>query len=217
MAHPLDLNLPGAQMLSLASGGMEVLVDPGTSPRKGLVLVLHPQPLMGGSARHKVPDYLAKGLAAQGWTALRPHFRGVGASTGTHDQGRGECDDVLALVQALRSHHPGERLALVGFSFGAYVAACVAKALDDTGLPLWRTGLLGMPYGDVPAGRRYDTPRQLPDALVVHGEQDSSVPLAAVMEWARPAAQPVVVVPGADHFFTGRLPQLRALVLRHLR
>jgi uncharacterized protein len=214
---PLDLNLAGAQTLGTASGCMELLVDPASSPRKGLAVVLHPQPLMGGSARHKVPDYLAKGLAAQGWTALRPNFRGVGASTGTHDQGRGECDDVLALVQVLRQEHPGERLALVGFSFGAYVAACVAKALDEAGHPLWRTVLLGMPYGDVPAGRRYDTPRQLPDALVVHGEQDSSVPLAAVVEWARPAAQPVLVVPGADHFFTGRLPQLRKWVLRHLQ
>ena len=217
MTDQINLNVPGTQTLAVTPGSMELLIDPALSPRKGLAVLLHPQPLMGGSARHKVPDYLAKGLAANGWTTLRPNFRGVGGSTGTHDHGRGECEDVLTLIQMLREEHPEERLALLGFSFGAFVAACVAKALDEAGYPVWRTGLLGMPYGDVPAGRSYDTPRHLPDALVVHGEYDSSVPLASVMEWARPALQPVVVLPGADHFFTGRLPQLREWVLRHLQ
>lgn len=201
----------------MSSGHMELLVDPAQPNRIGLAVVLHPQPLMGGSARHKVPDYLAKGLAAQGWTALRPNFRGVGNSTGRHDEGRGECDDVLALVEVLRRHHPNDRLALLGFSFGAYVAACVAKVLGETGQSPWRTCLAGMPYGEVAAGRRYDTPMHLPNTLVVHGEQDDQVPLAAVMDWARPAAQSVVVLPGADHFFTGRLPTLREWVLRHLQ
>jgi len=228
--NPLQNLLPaGAHVLELPHGHLEVLIDPpqpfqaaspdppSSSDRKGLAVVLHPQPLLGGSARHKVPDYLAKGLAAQGWAVLRPNFRGVGQSTGVHDEGRGESDDVLALVQQLQRQHPNDRLALVGFSFGAFVAARVCHALHAAGHPPWRTGLLGMPSGEVPAGRRYDTPTHLPHALVVHGELDESVPLASVMDWARPASQPVVVVPGADHFFTGRLPLLRELVLNHLQ
>lgn len=217
MNTPLDIEQSGVQVLTMLAGQMELLVDPAPSPRTGLAVVLHPQPLMGGSARHKVPDYLAKGLVTQGWTVLRPNFRGVGQSSGAHDEGLGERDDVLGLVRTLRWQHPGERIAIVGFSFGAFVAACVAKALTDAGQPAWRVCLVGMPFGTVAGGRHYDTPMNLSDALVVHGEQDERVPLASVMDWARPGPQPVVVVPGADHFFTGRLPTLRALVLRHLQ
>ena len=108
-------------------------------------------------------------------------------------------------------------LLLVGFSFGAFVQARVSRALADRGMPAWRTCLAGMPFGIVEGGRRYDTPDGLPDALVVHGERDERVPLQAVLDWARPQGHPVVVVPGADHFFTGRLPVLRQLVLAHVR
>lgn len=81
------------------------------------------------------------------------------------------------------------------------------------GSPAWRVCLAGMPAGEVAGQRHYDTPANVPDALVVHGERDERVPLASVFDWARPQVQPVVVVPGADHFFTGRLHILRALVL----
>ncbi len=217
MNAPLDLQQPGAQALSLNGGTMEAWVDPAVTGRVGLAIVLHPQPLMGGHARHKVPDYLAKGLVAHGWTVVRPNFRGVGGSSGVHDEGRGESEDVLALVTLLRHQHPGERVALIGFSFGAFVAACVASRLASDQKPAWRVCLTGMPHGEVAGGRRYDTPTHLPDALVVHGERDEQVPLAQVFEWAGPATQPVVVVPGADHFFSARLPVLRGLVLRHLQ
>ncbi len=217
MNTQLDIDRCGVQVLAMSTGTMELLVDPATHARTGLSVVLHPQPLMGGSARHKVPDYLAKGLVANGWTTLRPNFRGVGQSTGVHGEGHGEREDVLGLLHTLRQQHPGERIALVGFSFGAFVAACVAKALIDAGQPAWRVCLVGMPFGAVAGGRHYDTPMNLSDAMVVHGELDERVPLTSVMAWARPATQPVVVVPGADHFFTGRLPTLRALVLRHLQ
>ncbi len=74
-----------------------------------------------------------------------------------------------------------------------------------------------MPFGEVDSGRRYDTPRDVDGALVIHGEMDERVPLQAVFDWARPASHPVVVIPGADHFFGGRLPLLRALVLSYLK
>lgn len=216
MQIQLKLGQPGPQLLDVNLHRMELWVDPAPGTRLGIAVVLHPQPLMGGHARHKVPDYLSKGLVSKGWTTLRPNFRGVGHSTGEHDEGRGECEDVLSLIQLLRRGYPGEKLILVGFSFGAFVGACVSKTLSDEGNPAWRTCLAGMPYGEVAAGRRYETPRQLPDALVVHGELDDRVPLSSVLDWARPSGQPVVVIPSADHFFTGRLPQLRDLMLRHL-
>lgn len=214
--HIIDANKGGAQLVEGPVGLMEVLVDhPGRAPA-GVVIVAHPQPLLGGSALHKIPQVLARGLSEAGWLAARPNFRGVGRSKGVHDQGEGEAQDLLALSHVLRAACPGLPLALVGFSFGAFVQARVARALADAAAPAWRVCLAGMPSGTVEGGRRYDPPQDLPHALVVHGEHDDRVPLAAVLDWARPCSQPVVVMPGADHFFTGRLHVLRNLVVAHV-
>ena len=212
-----DLSRSGSQLVDGPAGPMEILIDLPQQAACGIVVLAHPQPLMGGSARHKVPHFLARGLAEAGWLVLRPNFRGVGRSAGTHDAGEAETDDLLALCHRLRAMQADLRLALVGFSFGAYVQARVAQRLADEGLPAWRTCLAGMPFGEVESGRRYATPDAFPDALVIHGEYDAIVPLSAVLDWARPETRPVVVVPGADHFFTGRLPVLRGLVVGHLR
>ena len=196
---------------------MEVFVDLLREDAcRGIAIICHPQPLLGGYAMHKVPHLLARALCEVGWLVTRPNFRGVGRSTGMHDAGIGETQDVLALHEQLCVALPGARVALVGFSFGAFVQARVAHALAERGQPACRVCLVGMPSGEVEGQRRYDTPTNLPDALVVHGEQDERVPLAAVLDWARPQVQPVVVVPGADHFFTGKLHVLRRLVLSHL-
>jgi alpha/beta superfamily hydrolase len=211
----IDLGNSGPQLVDGPAGKLEVLVDRPARQARGVAVVAHPQPLQGGHARHKLPDFLARALRDDGWLVLRPNFRGVGGSAGQHDHGRGETDDVLALCEALRAEEAGRTLALVGFSFGAYVQARVAFALAERGVPASKVCLLGMPFGQA-GGRRYDTPQGLHDALVVHGESDERVPLQAVFDWARPHTQPVVVVPGADHFFTGRLPLLRRLVTTHL-
>ena len=206
----------GAQLLDGPVGPLEVLFDrPGAEP-VGVAIVTHPQPLMGGHAQHKIPQLLARALCDAGWLVARPNFRGVGRSAGTHDEGQGEGEDVLALCEGLRNAHPGQRLALLGFSFGAYVQARVAQALAAQGAPAWRVGLAGMPFGIVQSGRHFDTPQGIADALIVHGERDEAVPLANVLDWARPQIQPVVVLSGADHFFTGKLHVLRQLMLRHL-
>jgi alpha/beta superfamily hydrolase len=216
MQH-IDLQRGGAQLVEGPAGRMEVLLDVPAGTPAGVAVVAHPQPLLGGSAAHKIPQYLARGLQDAGWLAVRPNFRGVGRSEGVHDEGRGEAGDLLALAHGLRARCPGLPLVLVGFSFGAFVQARVARALADEGTPPWRLCLAGMPAGTVTSGRRYDPPGGLPDTLVVHGEQDDWVPLGGVLDWARPHHQPVVVIPGADHFFTGKLPLLRQLVLAHLR
>ena len=212
----MDLHRKGSTVVALEQGNTEIYIDPAISTTVGLAIVLHPQPLLGGNALHKVPDFIAKGLATQGWTVLRPNFRGVGQSSGTHDHGQGETEDVLELVGKVREYEPTRPLALIGFSFGAYVAACTSNKLHQRGEAASHTCLLGIPFGKVAGGRIYDTPSNLPNCMVVHGELDERVPLASVLEWARPSSHPVTVIPNADHFFTGLLPVMRNLVLQHL-
>lgn len=197
-------------------GNIELVVDTPPGPPCGVALIAHPQPLLGGSARHKVPHFLARALKDLGWVAIRPNFRGVGGSKGVHDHGSGESDDLLAVAAAIREAYPELPLALLGFSFGAYVQSRVARKLEDAGRPAARLVLAGLPVGEVEGQRHYATGAVSPDALVVHGECDERVRLDAVLAWARPQTHPVVVIPGADHFFTGCLPVLRSLVVSHL-
>ena len=206
----------GTVFIEAPAGVMEVVVDVPTDRALGIAVIAHPQPLLGGTARHKVPHVLARALKDEGWLAMRPNFRGVGASKGAHDHGIGETEDVLALIGLLRATHPGLPLALVGFSFGAFVQSRVAHRLADAGEAAWRVVLAGLPVGDVEGGRHYAPEPALPGTLIVHGENDERVPLRAVLDWARPQSQPIVVIPGADHFFTGRLHVLRALTVSHL-
>jgi len=198
------------------AGTIEVLLDSPDVPARGLVLIGHPQPLLGGSATHKVPQVLARALQEQGWLVARPNFRGVGGSQGVHDQGIGETEDMLCVVQALRGQQPALPLALVGFSFGAFVQSRVAAALAQAGAAAGRVVLAGMPAGEVEGGRHYEPAAPMPGTLIVHGERDERVPLASVLAWCGQHNQPVMVVPGADHFFTGKLPLLRNLVAAHL-
>lgn len=199
------------------AGAIELLVDaPSVTPLQGVVLIGHPQPLLGGTAQHKVPQLLARAARELGWLAVRPNFRGVGASAGQHDQGIGETLDLVGLAQALRAAFPDLPLGLAGFSFGAYVQSRVAQRLADAGDPPAFVLLAGMPAGAVEGGRYYDTGPAVPRTLVVHGELDERVPLSSVLDWARPQSHPVTVVPGADHFFTGRLQVLRDLLRAHV-
>jgi alpha/beta superfamily hydrolase len=196
-----------------AAGAIEVLRDAAAagSPALGVAVIAHPHPLFGGSMDNKVVQTLARAFVSCGWTAVRFNFRGVGASEGTHDEGRGERDDMLAVVEQLAPEGP---LAIAGFSFGAFVASCTAEKLwaarDIKHLVLVGTAASRFSVAALPAEAHECT-------LVVHGEQDDTVPLAAVMDWARPQSLPVTVVPGGGHFFHGQLPLLKSLVVRHLR
>jgi len=182
----------------------------GTQAR-GVVVIAHPHPLFGGTMDNKVVQTLARAFIASGWTAVRFNFRGVGASEGVHDEGRGEADDMRAVIEQVAPHGA---LAIAGFSFGAFVAMNALSALWAV-RDIQRVALVGASVARVPPG-------PLPEAahertLVVHGEQDETVPLAAVLDWARPQSLPVTVVPGGGHFFHGQLPLLKQLVARHLR
>lgn len=185
------------------TGELACAVDAPEGPSRGLAVICHPHPQHGGTMDNKVVVTLARAFVQCGWRTARFNFRGVGGSAGVWDEGRGEIDDALAVVEALRS--PGEALALGGFSFGAYVAAQVATRHAPQQLVLVGPSTQNFTLPPVPAG-----------TLVVHGEADDVVPLAATLDWARSQAQPVVVVPGTGHFFHGQLPLLKALVVRHL-
>jgi len=196
-----------------AAGAIEAQRDvpaEGTQPQ-GVAVIAHPHPLFGGTMDNKVVQTLARAFIANGWTAVRFNFRGVGGSAGAHDEGRGECEDMLALVEQAASQGP---LAIAGFSFGAFVA-CSALSRLWPARDIRQIVLVGT------AAARFSVPPVPPEAhdrtLVVHGEEDDTVPLAAAMDWARPQILPVTVVPGGGHFFHGQLPLLKNLVGRHLR
>ena len=198
-----------------AAGVIEAVRDaaavaPGASPR-GVAVIAHPHPLFGGSQDNKVVQTLARALVQCGWTAVRFNFRGVGASAGTHDEGRGELEDFLAVVEQVA---PTGALALAGFSFGAFVTSHALASLWPQ-RSIEQVVLVGT------AASRFDVAPVPPEAhmrtLVVHGEQDDTVPLSDVLNWARPQVLPVTVVPGGGHFFHGQLPLLRNLVVRHLQ
>lgn len=214
----LHLNETSTQLLTLPDGQMEVFVDvPSTPARLGLAIIAHPQPLLGGSAKHKLPQFIAHSLQDAGWTAIRPNFRGVGHSTGSYDEGRAETLDLRALHTQVKAVAGQQPVALIGVSFGAYVQAQLAAYLQAQGRPADHVILAAMPSGTVSVGRHYDTPDAINAPLVIHGERDDSVPLANIFDWARPRAHPVVVLPGSDHLFAGKLPLLRRLVLQQLQ
>lgn len=179
--------------------------DPG-EPRRGIALIAHPNPLQGGTKDNKVVTTLAKTFFALGYVAARANFRGVGASEGKHDEGRGETEDLLAVADHLKRHYGGLPFVLAGFSFGSYVQTKVAQRLKAERLVLVGPAVNRFPAATVPPG-----------TLVIHGEHDDVVPLASVLDWARPQELPVVVVPGGEHFFHGRLNLLSDIVLRHFR
>lgn len=193
------------QSIAGPSGAIECAIDvPAGSPR-GLAVVCHPHPQHGGTMDNKVVQTLARAFVQLGYTAVRFNFRGVGASQGVWAEGPGEIDDALAVVGAFRA--AGQPLLLAGFSFGAYVASHAATRLAADGAAAERLVLIA------PAASRFAMAQVPPDTLVVHGESDDVVPLAAVFDWARPQSLPVTVVPGAGHFFHGQLPLLKSLVV----
>ena len=203
------------ERLSLAGGAGPIAAArdgaaAGVAPR-GVAIIAHPHPLFGGTMDNKVVQTLARAFVASGYQAVRFNFRGVGGSAGVHDEGRGECEDLLSVVAQVAPEGP---LALAGFSFGAFVTSHALAALwgqrriDQ--VVLVGTAASRFTVAPVPAEAHGRT-------LVVHGEHDDTVPLAAVMDWARPQILPVTVVPGGGHFFHGQLPLLRNLVARHLQ
>lgn len=201
-----SLNLQGG------AGHLEALRDvPSDGAVRGTVVIAHPHPLFGGTMQNKVVQTLARAFVQCGWQAVRFNFRGVGASAGTYDEGRGELADMLSVIEQVAPDGP---LALAGFSFGAFVTSHVVQAVSVQ-RSVDKLVLVGT------AASRFKVAPVVPEmherTLVIHGEQDDTVALSSVMDWARPQTLPVTVIPGVEHFFHGQLPLLKSLVVRHLQ
>ena len=197
------------------AGNMECVIDHPDeelySTPRGLALVAHPHPLYGGTMDNKVAHALARTFVGIGYVAVRFNFRGVGASEGVHDNGIGETDDMALMYQHMVAQYPGIPVALAGFSFGTFVQSQFAQRLAAAGTPAERLVLVGAAAGkwamaDVPA-----------DTILIHGETDDTIPLVDVIDWARPQDIPVIVIPGADHFFHRKLGHIKTLVTQMWR
>ena len=190
------------------AGDIECAVDAPAGTPRGVAVVCHPHPQHGGTLDNKVAQTLARAFVQLGWRSVRFNFRGVGASAGVWDEGVGEVDDALAVIAAHRE--PALPFMLAGFSFGAYVAAQAAARLPDDA-KAQRLVLVG------PSTERQQMALVPADTLVIHGESDDVVPLAATLAWARPQNLPVIVFPGVGHFFHGQLALLKNVIVQELQ
>jgi alpha/beta superfamily hydrolase len=169
---------------------------------KAGVVICHPHPLYGGDMDSGVVTQAMEACAGRGLATLRFNFRGVGASTGTHDDGKGEQDDVRAALTEIRGRLPaGTPVALAGYSFGAAVAAAVAVETSVSGLALIAPPLR---LGSLAPPKAVSGP-----ILVVVGAEDQYCPPAALeaIRETVPRAT-ITVIDGADHFFFGSLATL---------
>ncbi len=198
------------------AGRIELVIDRPSGAPHGVAFVGHPHPLYGGTLDNKVAATLARAFATSGWIAVRPNFRGVGESAGTHDEGHGETDDFLWLIEHAPAWSDGLLpaslpRALAGFSFGSFVAAQANARLTAAHAAPRHLVLVGAAAG------KWAMPPVPATTLVIHGELDETIPLADVFTWARPLDLPVIVLPGADHFFHRRLSTLKRLVIGRLQ
>jgi alpha/beta superfamily hydrolase len=206
-----------------AAGAIEVAATAVAGPR-GVAVVAHPHPLFGGTMDNKVVTTLAKAFADAGIVPYRFNFRGVGATEGAHDEGRGEAEDMLRVIAHARAEAAGLPLYLAGFSFGGAVAVRASEGAEFAQLVLVAPGFRrisahGMGAAPDPADPNLGSPGRHTTAntLVVHGDLDETVPLADSIAWATPREVPVVVVPGGEHFFHRKLHVLREAVGRWIK
>ena len=181
-----------------AAGKVETVIDDPQAERRGLLLLAHPHPLHGGSLDNKVITTLAKAAVELGWVAVRPNFRGVGMSEGSFDAGVGETEDLLAVVRFVQENYPDLPWVLAGFSFGAYVQHRLRQQLDARRLILVAPAVTLYPFDSVP-----------PDTVVILGDADELIPPADMLHWARAQHLFVNLIPGAGHFFHGKLKELK--------
>ena len=200
------------ELIDGPAGRIECALDRPAATPLGLAVVCHPHPQGGGTLDNKVSVTIARACIDVGWASVRFNFRGVGGSEGAWDAGVGEVDDALAVIAdwRRRDEFAGKPLLLGGFSFGAYVAVEAASRLPADARPR-RIVLVG------PSTEKQAVRTVPPDTIVVHGEEDELVPLAAALAWARPQGLPVIVFPGVGHFFHGQIALLKKVLVRELR
>lgn len=184
--------------IAAAAGQVETLIDDPGTQRSGLLLMAHPHPLHGGSLENKVVTTVAKTALQQGWVAVRPNFRGVGMSEGVFDKGRGETEDLLAVMRFVEKSYPGLPWILAGFSFGAYVQHRLRQQVQAQRLILIAPAVTMYAFDPVPA-----------DTVVIFGDADELIPPQAMQQWADAQHLTVKRIPAAGHFFHGKLKQLQ--------
>ena len=200
----------GNLFIPVAHGQLEaILKEPRQGSPKGVALVLHPHPLGGGTMHNKVAFRAAAALNDAGLTVLRINFRGVGQSTGEHDDGRGERDDVRAGLDYLAGQYPGQRITVCGFSFGARVGLEVGihdprvAYLIGIGTPLEKYDFSFLSNCRKPL-------------LLVHGENDEFGDVnrlrKVVADLEKNTPVRLVVIPGAAHFFDNSLDELKQAI-----
>ena len=190
---------------------------------RGLALVAHPHPLMGGTMDNKFAQTMARAFNQLGYVSVRPNFRGVGASAGVHDDGIGEMEDLLHITDWMRTPSSWNQfdatqgqawtlnanilpLVVSGFSFGSYVGTHLVQRLAELGRPAERLVMVGSAAG------KWVLAAAPADTILIHGEVDETIPLSDVLDWARPQELVVQVVPGADHFFHRKLHCIRNII-----
>ncbi len=199
----------GNLFISVEHGQLEaILKEPSGAPR-GVALVLHPHPLGGGTMHNKVVFRAAQALNDAGLVTLRINFRGVGQSTGKHDDGRGELADVRAGLHYLEQNYPGKSSTLCGFSFGSRVGIEIGIAdarvnyLISIGTPIAKYDFSFLESCRKPI-------------LFVHGERDEFGDVNRLKELVKKlaavSAAELVVINGADHFFAGHLDELKIAI-----
>ncbi len=227
MSRTIKLHFQGPAGLIEASLDLPegIKHHPASFRPRGIALVAHPHPLLGGTMDNKVAQTLARTFAQLGYVTLRPNFRGVGASEGVHDDGKGEAQDLIAVIAWMRDAFNWQGIpeleghawpslvaelpfAMAGFSFGSYVSSYVVKHLEEQGAPPERLIMVGS------ATSKWEVAPVPKDTIVIHGEVDDVIPLTSVLDWARPQELTVQVIPGADHFFHRKLHCIRDLILR---
>lgn len=200
----------GNLFIEVPHGRLEcILKEPRADTSADVALLLHPHPLGGGTMHNKVVFRAASALNDAGLVTLRINFRGVGQSTGTHDEGRGELEDVRAGLDYLSEHYPDKSITLCGFSFGARVGLEVGIAdsrvrdLISIGTPVDKYDFTFLEECRKPV-------------LFVHGDRDEFGQVehlrALVSRLPAEARAQLVVIPNADHFFEGRLDEMKRAI-----
>jgi alpha/beta superfamily hydrolase len=200
----------GNLLIPVHHGQLEAIIkEPHVTPPNGVALVLHPHPLGGGTMHNKVVFRAAAALNDAGLTTLRINFRGVGQSTGTHDSGDGELDDVRAGLDYLTEHYPNQSITICGFSFGALMGLRVGCGDQRVN----RLISIGTPLSKYSFGFLTSCSKPM---LFVHGELDEFGHIDAIRKLVDQLKQhfPVqlVVVPKAGHFFENSLDQLKTAI-----
>jgi alpha/beta superfamily hydrolase len=189
------------------AGRLESILDePRDGPVRGCAVVCHPHPQHGGTMHNKVAHTLARAFVRLGFRTLRFNFRGTEASEGSYDEGDGELDDALAAAAWLRAGGCDGPLWIAGFSFGAAIAVRAAEPARVDGVVAVAPAIYRFARG---VARMPDCP-----FLVIQGDEDELVDVQETIEWVQglePGPE-LLVMPGAEHFFHGRLVELRDAV-----